>query len=342
MKVIQINESYHSKWNDYIVSHPHATFYHRLEWKDVIEKSFGHKTHYLIAIDEGDIVGILPIVHLKSLMFGSIFSSMPYLNFGGICANNVEAEESLLAYAEKIVKRDNGYYLELRHLHKANIDLPSKTHKVSMTLNLDPDPDVLWNNFKSKHRTNIRRSYKNELKIQRGGAELLDTFYEILSVGWRDLGTPIYRKSFFRNIINSFGDSVEIFLVFNRNQAIATAFNGLFKDTVEGMWTYSLKEHAKLQTNYYLYWEMIKTACEENYNLFHLGRSTSESGAIFFKKKWNAELKQLYWQYILNREKELPELNVDNPKYKRAIDLWKRLPVGLTRAIGPFIAKNIP
>ena len=115
-----------------------------------------------------------------------------------------------------------------------------------------------------------------------------------------------------------------------------------FDDTVEGMWTYSIREFSKLQTNYFLYWKMIERYCNKGYKLFHLGRSSSESGGIFYKKKWNAVPKQLYWEYALNRSNKIPELNVDNPKYEMAINLWRKLPVRITQLVGPHIAKNIP
>lgn len=342
MEVIHLTEADIPKWNDYVVKHPYSTFYHRIEWKDVIEKSFGHNSYYLMALNREKVVGILPIVHLKSLLFGSIFCSMPFLNFGGVCADNEGTEKILLSEAGKILKESGGDYLELRHKKKSSADIPAKTHKVSMTLKLDSDPDVLWNNFKTKHRTNIRRAYKNELEIRVGGKGLLNEFYHIISIGWKDLGTPIYRKSFFENILNAFENSVEIYIVFHEGRAIATAFNGLFKDTIEGMWTYSLREFARLQTNYFLYWEMIKKACQNGYKIFHLGRSTNETGATFYKSKWNATTKQLYWEYILNNVAELPELNVDNPKYQRAINLWQKLPVKATQFIGPLFSKYIP
>jgi len=295
-----------------------------------------------MAIDNKEVTGILPIVHLKSLIFGSIFCSMPFLNFGGICADDEASERALLSEAEKILKTSHGSYLELRHKKKSITDIPAKTHKVSMTLELDPDPDVLWKNFKTKHRTNIRRAYKNGLEIKVRGQEYLQDFYDLLSIGWRDLGTPFYKFSFFENIMNSFSDAVEIYLVYHDGQPIASAFNGLFRNTVEGMWTYSLRDFAKLQTNYLLYWEMIKRACENGYKLYHLGRSTNETGATFYKKKWNAVTKQLYWEYVLKKEGKLPDLSVDNPKYDLAIKVWRNLPVGVTRFIGPMIAKNIP
>lgn len=342
MEIIHLDTSNVQQWEEYIENHPDSTFYHQHEWKEVIGRSFGHKSYYLMAIEHDQTVGVFPIIHLKSLLFGSIFCSMPFLNFGGICADDADVENALLSEAGKILKSSGGSYLEMRHKKKSIADIPVKTHKVSMTLELNSDPDILWKNFKTKHRTNIRRAYKNGLEIKVGGREYLKEFYEILSIGWRDLGTPFYKFSFFETILDTFSDAVEIYLVYHDGIPIATAFNGLFKDTVEGMWTYSLREFAKLQTNYLLYWEMIKRACEGGYKLYHLGRSTNETGATFYKKKWNAITKQLYWEYLLNNGTELPELNVDNPKYQGAINLWKKLPVKATQLIGPYIAKNIP
>ena len=342
MEIIHLDNSNRHMWQKYVENHPDSTFYHRHEWKEVMEKSFGHKTYYLMAVDKNTVRGILPIVHLKSLFFGSIFCSMPFLNFGGICADNKAAEGALLSEAKEILKASNGEYLELRHKKKSSADLPTKTNKVSMTMELDADPDTLWKNFKSKHRTNIRRAYKNDLEIKAGGEELLRDCYNIISEGWRDFGIPFYRFSFFENILDYFKNSVEIYLVLYEGKPIASAFNGLFKNTIEGMWIYSLRKYAKLQTNYFIYWEMIKRACENGYKIYNFGRSTNESGATFFKSKWNATTEQLYWEYILNKGTELPELNVDNPKYQGAINLWKKLPVKATQLIGPYLAKSIP
>ena len=344
MNVRYITENDRDMWQTWVMSHPDATFYHRIEWQDVIRTAFKHDTYYLVATEGDRIEGILPLVNLKSMLFGNLMCSMPFLNFGGICANSPEAYQALLAEARNLLTRTGAEYVELRHLQRSPVELMRNEHKVSMTIDLDPDPDVLWNKFKSKHRTNIRRAQKNGLEIVRGGQAHLEPFYRILSAGWRDLGTPLYRIGFFKSIFEHFGDAVEIYMVYYRGEAIATAFNGLFRDTVEGMWTYSLREYAKLQTNYLLYWEMIKNACLGGYRFYHLGRSTSDGGGVFFKSKWNASLHQLYWEYILNENKTsaMPQLNVDNPKYQLAIKTWRKLPVMVTNRIGPLIARSIP
>lgn len=360
------------QWNQYVMESPKATFYHRIEWKHIIETSFGHKTYYLMAFQSfnsnpnnptnsinstnptnstnsinssnptNSVVGILPLVHIKSLIFGSIFCSMPFLNFGGVCADNVEVEKMLISEAERLLRDQKGDYIELRHLRPSSANLLGKTHKVSMTLELNRDPDALWNKFSSKHRQTIRKAAKNGLEVTFGGKELLNEFYTIMCLGWRDLGTPIYPISFFENIMDSLGDSVEICLVSYQGKPIGTAFVGLFKKTVEGMWLSFMREFTKLQTNYFQYWEMIKRACEQGYEEFHLGRSSVESGGEVFKEKWNAVPKPLYWEYILNKMKDIPELNVQNPKYRFAIRTWKKLPLPVTRMLGPILAKNIP
>ncbi|MBI4767079.1 MAG: FemAB family PEP-CTERM system-associated protein [Deltaproteobacteria bacterium] len=342
MEIKLIQDSDIDSWEKYILDHPGGTFYHALGWKRVIEKSFGHHTYYLMAKEHGKVCGILPIVHIKSLLFGSIMCSMPFLNFGGVCADNDEVERALLGEAERILKDKKGDYLELRHMKKSSMDYPAKTHKVSMTLELESDPEILWSKFATKHRTTIRRAAKNDLELRVGKQDLLKDFFPLLCKGWKALGTPLYNFYFFKNIMEELEDHIEIFLILHQSRPIAGAMNGIFRDTVEGMWLASLNEYARLQGGYFLYWEMIRRYCELGYRHFHLGRSTADGSAEFFKKKWNAVPKPLFWEYIMNRDGKLPELNVQNSKYQLAINVWKKLPLPVTKTLGPIFARSIP
>ena len=342
MQTVLMQESQTPEWDAFVEQHPSATFYHHSGWRRLIEKSFGHRTFYLMAKENDRVQGILPFVHLKSWLFGSIFCSMPFLNFGGFCAESVEAEAALVRAAKGILEKHKGDYIELRHMKKSSQDLPAKTHKVSMTLELDSDPHHLWTAYKSKHRTTIRRAEKHGLVIRSGGMDLLPDFYKIICVGWRDLGTPLYSYRFFKHIVEEFDQAVEIFVVYYQGQPIASAFNGRFKDTVEGMWTYAHRDYIKFQTNSFLYWKMIEKACLDGFKRFHLGRSTNDSGSMVFKKKWNAYPTQLYWEYILNRQTSLPNLSVDNPKYELARKAWQKLPIPVTQILGPVLARSIP
>lgn len=338
----QYSSDFENQWLIFLSSNENSTFYHRIEWKDIIESCFNHKSYYLIALENDKIRGLLPLIYIKSLIFGSMLTSMPFLNYGGVLSDQTEIIKLLLSEATKLQQKIKTNYIELRHLNKTQFDLPFKSHKVSMVVELDKDPEKLWNEFSSKHRTNIRKSIKQDFKFEIGGLDVLDEFYQVISEGWRKLGTPIYKKSFFKKVLTSFKKDVEICAVRYEDDLIAVAFNGLFNDTIEGMWTHSLFEYKKLNVNYFLYWKMIENACERGFNKFNLGRSTADSSAIQFKKKWNAKPTQLYWEYILNNNQSMPELNVDNPKYQKYINIWKHLPLKATQILGPIFAKNIP
>ncbi|HWR97495.1 MAG TPA: FemAB family XrtA/PEP-CTERM system-associated protein [Candidatus Methanoperedens sp.] len=330
------------QWDAYLDSQPAATFYQRYGWKRVNEECFGHETHYLIARRDGAMVGALPLVFLKSPLFGKILCSLPFVNYGGPCGDDATVEALLVEEACRTVTRERMDYLELRTDRPVPGQLPTRQHKVSMVLGLERDPDVLWRAYDTKHRTAIRRAYKNDLRALAGGGELLDDFYRVMVSSWRALGTPLYRKGYFASILREFPSQTGIFVVYRDNLPVAAALNGYYKGVVEGMWAGVDWDFRKYQPTTVLYWEMIKHACENGQRIYHFGRSTADSGGEFFKSKWNAEPRQLYWTYFLGRRKVLPRLDVGNPRYQILMRMWRRLPPALTSAIGPPLARFLP
>lgn len=342
MQIIQCDDSHAKAWDEYVSRQEQASFYHLFGWKSVNEASFGHRSFYLAAVDESGIRGVFPLVYLQSRLFGKLLCSLPFVNYGGPCADEPAIEQLLLDEARRIVDQQQIDYLEIRSMRKLGGDLPTSEHKVSITLTLDANPDTLWNAFKTGHRNNIRRAYKRGLSVRSGGLELLDIFYDILSESWRNLGTPLYEKSYFERIMKMFPQETKIFVLDHEGVPVSSAFNGHFRGVVEGMWLGALPKAREVEASYVLYWEMMKDACERGYQLYHLGRSTVDSGGEGFKKKWNTYPTQLYWQYIMREGRPMPQLNVSNPKLQLAISLWQKLPLPVTRVLGPLVAKGIP
>jgi FemAB-related protein (PEP-CTERM system-associated) len=342
IQVYKLDEEGIDSWNEYLKNSEHSCFYQMLEWQLVNTEHFHHNVINLVAEENDKIVGVLPLVSLKSIIFGHILCSMPFVNYGSSCADTNEVEVELIKYACNLTKEIGAKYLELRSQKPSIINMKESTSKISLTIKLDKDYDNLWNGFKSKHRTNIRRVYKNGITVKKGGVELLPEFYSILSKSWKDLGTPIYSLRYFKKVLHYFKSDITIFVAYMDKMPVASALNGYYNNTVEGMWLGVDNHYRKYQPSYVLYWEMIKDSCERGYSIYHLGRSSVDSGGESFKKKWNAETKQLYWQYYLNLIEELPNFNPSNPKYKLAIKLWRMLPLKITQFVGPFISKYIP
>jgi len=220
---------------------------------------------------------------------------------------------------------------------------PVKTSKVSMRLELPGKPEELWKTFSSKLRSQAQRPMREGMYARLGREGSLDDFYAVFARNMRDLGTPVYSKEFFRNILRELPDSTWICTVFTkRREPVAAGFLIGFKDLLEIPWASSLRNHNRYSPNMLLYWSVLQFACEKGYRVFDFGRSTPGEGTYKFKEQWGAKPMQLYWHYWMRNGGPLPELNPRNKKYRLAIEVWKRMPVSLTKLLGPAIVKNLP
>jgi serine/alanine adding enzyme len=330
-------------WDLYVENHLLSSAYHRYGWRDVVENSFHHKCFYLTARDNvGNIKGILPLVFMQSRLFGRFLVSLPFFNYGGVLSDNQKIGDALLAEVKNLQKELNAEYTELRHTEQWIGDMPTKQHKVAMTLDLAEDIDTQWRGFNAKLRNQIRKAEKSGLSASVGGIELLADFYTVFVRNMRDLGTPVYSQSFFTEVLKTFPDSTRIIAVYHEGKPAAAGLITWFRETVEIPWASSIREYNPLCPNNLLYWTALQYALKSGFKKFDFGRSTPGEGTYKFKEQWGAKPIQLNWQYLLPEGELLPELNTKNPKFELAIRIWQKLPLSVTRILGPRIVKNIP
>jgi len=330
-------------WDEYVGENQNATGYHLTAWRHVVARVFGHRTLYLMATGaQGEVKGILPFVSLSSPLFGSFFVSLPYFNYGGLLADGDDVRDALLTTAVACAKEHGASHIELRHTTGPELAWPRKDHKVSMRLDLPQRFDDLLKVFPPKLRSQIRRGEKEGMTTQIGGLELLDDFYRVFSLNMRDLGTPVYGRQFFGEILGTFSKDAKICCVRLGSKPVAAALVYGFRQTLEIPWASSDRRYARSAPNMLLYNAVLKYACEQGYRVFDFGRSSKDSGTYRFKEQWGAKPLPLYWYYWLPKGTQLPELNPQNPKYQLAIRIWQHLPVPLTQFVGPMIAKYLP
>jgi FemAB-related protein (PEP-CTERM system-associated) len=320
-----------------------SSIYHDYRWITVIEKSFGHKCFYLVSEDSnGHIGGTLPLVHLNSLFFGNSLISMPYFNYGGVCADNLPARNLLIDEAIRTAKDLGASHIEFRQERPLANGFPVKILKVSMRLELPASDKDLWASFPSKLRSQIRKSQKEGMAVRISRHEELDNFYKIFSINMRDLGTPVYPKRFFRNILSNFPENSWICTVSIGTIPVASGFLLGFKEKLEIPWASSIREYNRLGPNMLLYWSCLEFACSRGFRVFDFGRSTVGESTYRFKEQWGAIPQQMFWHYWMAKDEPMPEINPRNPKYRFAIGVWKKLPVPITRIFGPRLVRNIP
>lgn len=333
----------HNDWNALVRSAGRAEVYHLYEWRHLFEGVFGHDCYYLLARDEAkQSRGLLPLVHLKSRLFGNFLVSTPCFNYCGILAEDQTTRDALIAEASRLASELGASHVEMRHRAEVVLSLPSRQDKVTMCLPLPPSAEELWNGFTSKLRAQIRRPQKEGAVCLDGGVELLDDFYVVFARNMRDLGTPVYPKSLFADICKRFAEIVRIFVVRLGDESIAASFTIGHRETLEVPNASSLRAYSRCAPNMLLYWSMLQYAIRQGYKIFDFGRTSRNSGPFRFKEQWGAESQDLAWHYILKEGGEVPVINPQNPKYRFAVNVWRHLPVPVANFLGPQVVKHLP
>ena len=340
---VVVDEAAHGgAWDAYVRAHPDATLYHQWAWRETFERAFGHRSLYLMARRDGQVAGVLPLVLLASRLFGRFMVSLPFVNYGGVLADDPEVEAALLEAASAHAAALGASHIELRHRTRRFDALPAKQHKVAMLMRLEASEAAAWAALDRKVRNQVRKAERSELTAGHGGAELLPDFYDVFARNMRDLGTPVYGRAFFEEVLAGFADAARVFVVRHGTRPVAAAVSLTHGDTIEVPWAGSLTEYRPRCPNNLLYWSVITCAVRDGLRVLDFGRSTPGEGTYHFKRQWGAVAEPLWWEYRLLDRTTLPDQSPRNPRYRTAIAVWKRLPLGVTRRLGPHIVRSIP
>lgn len=328
-------------WDRYVQSHPAATFFHRYHWSQVIEQSFGHAPHYLLATDAGEVVGILPLIHKSSAIFGNALISLPFLMYGGVVADDPDVACALQDHAVGLAEQLRVGYIELRHFLPTRSDWFCKD-KTYATFNrqIPADREAIIKSVPAKGRRHaLRRSLKQELvfEIQ----DDLEDFYSVLSESYRNLGTPIYPRHYFTRMIETFGPDFEIYVVRAPSGPVAASLTYAFRDHVYPFYVGGTPAARALNANDFLFLSIMCRALERGYGRFDFGRSKFGTGSFAYKTYWGFEPQPLHYEYKLFGVQDMPDLNPLNPRYSPFVSMWRRLPLVLSCWLGPRLARHL-
>jgi FemAB-related protein (PEP-CTERM system-associated) len=327
------------EWDTFVSARSDASGYHEWGWRNVITETFGHDSTYLIARSDGTVRGVLPLVEMRSLVFGHFLTSLPFVNYGGVLADSESTARALAAAAAQLGRTRGCRHVELRHVGRKFADVPVRQHKVTMRL---PIALGMWERFDRKVRNQIRKAEKSNLVAERGGVELVGDFYTVFARNMRDLGTPVYSKRLFENVIAAFPSRAQLIVVRHEGRPVAGGLTYRTRHTTEVPWASSLREFNSLCPNHLLYWRAIESAVADGCDLFDFGRSTPHEGTYNFKSQWGAMPVALNWEYPYLSGAELPDQGPSNPKFQLAVAAWKRCPLWFANLVGPRIVRAIP
>lgn len=338
----ELNDQQVAEWDEFVLRHPDATPFHLIAWKRTIEESFGYRAIYLFATDSRRIRGVLPLFLVKNAIIGKALISSPFAVYGGILADCDEALRSLHARAVSLGQELGADYIEFRNTRReqcvsgANID-----RYVSFSQPLVRDEAELLESLPKKTRNLVRKALKPDFKMRYQVADL-ENFETLYATNMRRLGTPCFSSKYFASLVRNFGEMVDVREVWLEGKPMAASLNFMFRDDMHIYYAAADTEYNALGPNTYMYFDHLRWAGANGLKTFDFGRSKRGTGVFEFKRHWNTTMRELPYELVLIRRKELPNFSPANPKFDLAIRLWRMVPLWLTRLIGPKLIRLFP
>lgn len=325
----------------WVHDHPDATPFHLPAWSVAVARGCRQKSHYLVAErGNGDIAGVLPLTEMHSPLFGRALVSAGFGVGGGVLADNAAAVRELAEAAWALAGRLSCPSVELR-----GGTLPGPDWHVDDTTYLGFMRDLAENDeaellaIPRKQRAEVRRSFGNELEIVTGDDAA--THYALYAESVRNLGTPVFPRTLFSEVLNEFGDAADVLTVRHRGVSVSSVLSLYWKGVVYPYWGGGGDAARALRANDAMYFGLMRHARDRGCTRFDFGRSKARTGAAAFKKNWGFEPEPLTY-FSRTADGTAPrKVNPLDPKYSLQVKLWKQLPLWAANRIGPWIAQGL-
>jgi len=296
---------------------------------------------YLLA-EEGDKVrGVLPLFYVKNILVKSALISSPFAVYGGILADSREAARSLRDAAENLGRDLGVQYIELRNGRLEQcVGEPNINGYVSFSQPIGPDQEAILGAIPRKTRAMIRKALK--LPFNARVTRDLRAFEALYSTNLRRLGTPCFPHKYFEALLKHFGPSVYIHEYELDGKIVSAVLTFCFRDQILPYYGASDSKFNSSGPNNFMYFNLMHWGGQNGYRVYDFGRSRRHSCSYEFKAHWGMVERTLPYEMVLLKRKELPNFSPSNPKYQLAMRVWQKLPLAITRAVGPTLLKLVP
>lgn len=335
------------EWNSFLARNGGPIFA-RWEWGTACA-GYGHDPFYLGArADDGRLLGALPLVRMQSSVFGNKLVSMPFSEYGSVVIDS-DAEESgeatrrLAKRASELADELEVDFVSLRGRELGEVPSYERRERwVTFEIPLDGGPESVWDALDGDRRNHVRQARDNDLEVRRGESlDDLRTYYRLYLESQRGHGSPPHSFRFFEHLWNAFHpDDMRLQLVERDGKLINASIEFPFGDTIYGWSGVSDYEHRDLDGGSLNQWKILEWGAENGYGTYALGRTEEGSGVYTFKKSFGGEKVWLTdYHYFPAGRTDLPDPRKE--KYESVKEVWRRLPLPVTRIVGSRIRKDI-
>lgn len=312
-----------------------------LIWRSVVTGAYDLESHFLGAVEDREIVGFLGLYLADHPIFGKYLTTAPFGSDGGFFFQDQQTKALLAKEARTLADRLDVDYLLIRGRGLSLDGFSVDRHYSTAVIDLKAGAEGIWRDqLKAKTRNQVRRGMKEGFRIC-SGPDQMEPFYEVFHRHMKDLGSPAHALRFYQEILEHLGERVEFLVARDGEDLAAGALLFWVNDTAMNLHTVSLRKYNRRCPNYLVYWKMLEKSCARGCLWFDMGRSEANSSVMRFKENWSPQVTELHYNYYLRKLREIPYLDPRNPKFRLPIAVWRRLPLFLTKALGPWLIAGI-
>ena len=330
--------------DDFVKGRGDGTPFHRPAWLIAVARGTGNRGHMFAAVaPSGRIVGLLPLTHVKSRLFGQALVSSGFAVDGGILADDAAVTAALAAAAQNFA-RDKGIGpVELRGgaAPGDGWSLHQGSHVgFARPIAIDDEAELLA--IPRKHRAELRKALANPALRTEIGQEkaLIRDHYHVYAQSVRNLGTPVFPARLFREMLAQFGDDADILVIYDDERPVSAVLTLYHNGRVMPFWGGGIAVARRLRSNELMYYRLMGHGRARGMETFDFGRSKAGSGQAAWKKSFGFDPVPLsYHSWSASGERR--DINPHSSQYARRVELWKKLPLPVANLIGPFIARGL-
>lgn len=320
-----------------------TTPFHSAAWGRAIERATGHQWHVLGALDvTGALVGVLPLHHIRSCLFGTALVSSGFAVDGGIIAQSPAAEAALANAAIALAQSLGVKSIDLRGGVVPDGWTAVTDSHLGFIRPLAADQDAELAAIPRKHRAEVRKALANDFAVTTGSTKAdRDAHFLAYSTSVRNLGTPVFPRRLFDAVLDGFGDAADILTIRHQGEVVASVLSLYWNGAVMPYWGGGTQAARALRGNEMLYFALMEHARQRGMTHFDFGRSKLGSGAASYKKNWGFEPQPLTYSRWSAEGDAGRDTNPTSAKYQLMVRNWQRLPLWLANRLGPVIARQL-
>lgn len=274
---------------------PRSSVFHTVAWLEALHRTYGYEpTAFTTSPPGTELENGIVVCRVTSWITGRRLVSLPFSDHCQPLVENAADEEALVSALMQAQRREKSRYVEVRAKHsiadRTGIWRSSHTFCIHQ-LSLEPDLVTLFANcHKSSTQRKVQRAVREGLTCETGRSEaLLGSFWTMLVMTRRKHGVPPQPKNWFRNLIDCFGERLEIRVAFKEKRPLAAILTLRHRDTLVYKYGCSDARFHRLGGMQMLFWQAIGEAKSDGLLRLDLGRSDCENtGLITFKDRLGA------------------------------------------------------